>query len=529
MARMYDILFTLTLFILASVSMCDSDARIQSKLTPPHPLRPGVSKSAPDKSSRRTFVTAILAAEVAYLEGLLRKQNTKNENKKKQKSKPRKPVNNHIHGPKKVRPHHPHPTPAYKAPTTTTEYVSKLDPFYMITAPDLSVKSESYKAPEAPAVEGYNAPVKGVVTEVAPTTAPLPTYGAYQEYKVPAAPAITSKPSEKPTYQSTTTLKYGDFVLYQPKGYLPPPPPKKQAPPTYKVATPPKYKAPAPTKYKSPAPAPAYKKPEPKPVTYRPSKGYLPPVKQAKPAYKAPARPAYKAPAPAPAYNKPKAAPASYKPPKGYLPPVKKPKPAYKAPAAPPKYEAPAAPPSYKTPPQPTYKAPASVPAYKKPEPAPVTYRPSKGYLPPITKIKPAYKVTAAPAYKAPPPPKYEAPIEPPKYEAPVPSTEETKYEAPKEAPTYEAAVEAPAYEAPPTPAYKAPAPTSAYVTPSIPVYQPAAPTSNPSSAPIKSNPNPHPHTFFHDAQADKVHKGEWPPIYYNSLHGDQNRRRRRL
>lgn len=491
MARMYDILFTLTLCILASISMCDSDARIQSKLTPPHQLRPGVSKSAPDKSSRRTFVTAILAAEVAYLEGLLRKQNTKNENKKKQKSKPRKPVNNHIHGPKKVRPHHPHPTPAYKVPTTTTEYVSKLDPFYMITAPDLSVKSESYKAPEAPAVEAYKAPVKVVVTEVAPTTAPLPTYGAYQEYKVPAAPVITSKPSAKPTYQPSTTLKYGDFVLYQPKGYLPPPPPKKQtpaapaykaqAPPTYKVATPPKYKAPSPNKYKAPAPAPAYQKPEPKPVTYRPSKGYLPPVKPAKPVYKAPARPAYRVPAPPPAYEKPKAAPVSYKP----------------------------------------SKAP-----YKKPEPAPVTYRPSKGYLPPIKQTKPSYKAPAAPAYKAPPPPKYEAPIEPPKYEAPVPSTEETKYEAPKEAPTYEAAVEAPAYEAPPTPA---PAPTSAYVTASIPVYQPAAPTSKPSSAPIKSNPNPHPHTFFHDAQADKVHKGEWPPIYYNSLHGDQNRRRRRL
>jgi len=171
-------------------------------------------------------VTAILAAEVAYLESLLSKQNQK----KKQKPKHPKSVNNHIHRPKKVRQHSPKPTPAPKKPATTaTEYVSKPDPFYMIRAPDLSHKA---------------APVTKV--------APIPTYGAYQQYK--AAPSVPPKTTEKTTEKpSTSTLKYGDFELYQPKGYLPPSP-----------ANPPTYAAP--------------QKQEPKPVTYRPSHSYLPPT-----------------------------------------------------------------------------------------------------------------------------------------------------------------------------------------------------------------------------------------------------------
>ena len=29
----------------------------------------------------------------------------------------------------------------------------------------------------------------------------------------------------------------------------------------------------------------------------------------------------------------------------------------------------------------------------------------------------------------------------------------------------------------------------------------------------------PDTHTFFHEDQAKQVHKGEWPPVYYNSIH----------
>jgi len=432
MFRISQFLLPLSLAIMAKLATGDSNARIQSRLTAPHPPRLLVSKAVPDKPSRRTFVTAILAAEVAYLESLLSKQNQK----KKQKPKHPKGVSNHIHRPKKVRPRPQKPAPAHeKPPSTTTEYVSKLDPFYMITAPDLSVKSESYKS--SPAAE-YSAPAPPPppVTEVAP----LPTYGAYQEYKVvpSAAPQSTEKTTEKP---STTTLKYGDFELYQPKGYLPPSPPKK-------VAKPPAYKAP--------------QKPEPKPVTYRPKHSYLPPTKK-----------------------KPKTIKPHYKPSKGYLPPVKQSKPSYKLPA---KHQAPASPPKYK--------APAS--PLKQKSPPPVTYRPVKGYLPPV-------KQSTASSYKAP-----EQTSDAPEQKAPAPNTEIPKYEAPQESTTSKKVTEGEAYEAP------------ASTTTTIPVYKPSSPPPR-----ATYNPNPHPHTFFHDAQAEKVHKGDWPPIYYNSLHGTERKRRR--
>ena len=440
MFRFSQVVLSLIVVLLVKLTSCDSNARIQSTLTAPDPPRHFSSHPAHDKPSRRTFVTAILAAEVAYLESLLSKQNQK----KKQKPKHLKSVsNNHIHRPKKVRAQAPKPTPAYNKPVaTTTKYVAKLDPFYMITAPDLSVKSESHKP--AP------------VTELAP----LPTYGAYQEYKAtPSVPPKTTtvKPSTTTTYKpaTTTTLKYGDFELYQPKGYLPPTPPKK-------VADPPSYVAP--------------KKEEPKPVTYRPSHSYLPPTNK-----------------------KPKTTKPKYKPSKGYLPPVKQSKPSYEPPASPPKYQPPAS--------LPKYEPPASPPKYKPPPPS--TYRPSKGYLPPVKQQKPSYKAPK-PIDEA---PKSEEPgSKAPKYEAPVPAP---KYEAPEETTNAKKVEEVVAYEAPTT--------TTTKTTPGIPVYQP---TTQPPPT-YKQNPNPHPHTFFHDAQAEKVHKGEWPPIYYNSLHGTQRRRRR--
>jgi len=384
-------------------------------------------------------VTAILAAEVAYLESLLSKQNQK----KKQKPKHPKSVNNnHIHRPKKVRPHTPKPTPAHKKPATpATEYVSKLDPFYMITAPDLSVKSESYKAVP--------------VTEVAP----IPTYGAYQEYK--AAPSVPPKTSEKPSYKpSTTTLKYGDFELYQPKGYLPPTP---VDPPTY---TAPQKQEPTPVTYR---PAHSYlpptnKKPKSSKANYKQSQGFLPPVKQSQ------------------GYLPPVKHSQGYLPPvkqsQGYLPPVKQSQPSYKPPVSPPKYKPP----------------------------------PSKAYLPPINQQKTQHKApqTNSETPKPEPPtkkaPTYEAPIPAPKYESPLPATEAPKA---SDETTSSMKVEE--------------ATTTTTTTAGIPVYQP---TTQPPTT-YRQNPNTHPHTFFHPGQAEKVHQGEWPPLYYNSLHGTHRRRRR--
>jgi len=133
--------------------------------------------------------------------------------------------------------------------------------------------------------------------------------------------------------------------------------------------------------------------------------------------------------------------------------------------------------------------------------------------LPPIKQTKPLDKdpqtnseapKSEAPAKKA---LKYEAPIPAPKYEAPLPGTE-----APKA--SYKTTSSKKVEEAT----------TPSATTAGIPVYHP---TTTQPPATYKQNPNPHPHTFFHDAQAEKVHKGEWPPIYYNSLHGTQRRRRR--
>ena len=120
--------------------------------------------------------------------------------------------------------------PSLYQPPATTEAVAKLDPFYMLDAPDLSIKSEPYKQtyqePEPPAYQP--------LAEDPP--APPPTYGAYQEYKIPETDPIpassapptftlgtlvvassfaspTTAPSSNPP---STTLKYGDFELYLP-------------------------------------------------------------------------------------------------------------------------------------------------------------------------------------------------------------------------------------------------------------------------------------------------------------------------
>merc|ERR1711936_1084712 len=126
--------------------------------------------------------------------------------------------------------------------------------------------------------------------------------------------------------------------------------------------------------------------------------------------------------------------------------------------------------------------------------PPPSDYKPSLPASPPAYQLPPV--TTEAPSYAPPPPPppppvKYVDPAPAPAYHQPLPA-----YEAPVKAPAYEAPVKAPAYEAPVN----------------APAYETAS----------TSNTNPHPHTFFHEAQAEKVHDGEWPTVYYNTFQGNQ-------
>ena len=73
---------------------------------------------------------------------------------------------------------------------------------------------------------------------------------------------------------------------------------------------------------------------------------------------------------------------------------------------------------------------------------------------------------------------------------------------------------------------------TSTFV--SSPVLAPA-PASYPPPPPAPPSYNQHPHTFFHEAQAEKVHDksdaksaggngggGEWPTVYYNTFEGSK-------
>merc|ERR1712062_734526 len=188
--------------ILAQISLGDFDARIpyrQSRYQRPshHPHHPHHpiqhrqkvnSKVSADKPKRRTFVAALLSAEVAFLEGILAEQ--QGEAAKKQK--PRAP--NHIH-PGKIKYQRPHAV--RKPPPAPPKYVSKLDPFRMIAAPDLSK--------EAPQTASYEAPVSSS--------------------EAPEAPEVPSA--------STSTVKYGELEHYNLGGYLPPPPPPP--PPSYQL------------------------------------------------------------------------------------------------------------------------------------------------------------------------------------------------------------------------------------------------------------------------------------------------------
>lgn len=258
---MYKILLLVSL-IVCQLSVGDCNARVRYPRKVNHRAAP-VRKEQPQ---RRTFISALLMAEINYLEGLLADQQSG-----------RKPSKKPSPGKHQAPPKH-HPAKGQYQVSKPEKYVSKLDPFHMIAAPDLT-KEEAKE-----------------------------THETKDSYAVAAA--------------ETTTKKYGELEHYNLKGYLPP---AKEDQVTGSYATPaPAYAAPAPANtyqlvkapaapsyaaqefsYEAPAPAPAYTAPAPAPA----------------PAYAAPAttypqpQPAYSA-APAaaqpPAYEAPLVQPPSY-------------------------------------------------------------------------------------------------------------------------------------------------------------------------------------------------------------------------
>lgn len=234
----------------------------RSRLASSRAIRGGAEKKP---AERRTFITALLAAEVAYLEGIL---SDRTQPRPRPSRRPTKPLQVHRS------PAHPI-AQAHSQVPPVKKLVAKLDPFYMLDAPDLSgqvkhhvkpslkVKRQPYQesAPrnyddQSPSKKQKSAPsptppspVYGALSTTATNPpvaapAPQPTYGAYQVYKPPSK-LIKTSTSPKPTHllgsfvsppASPPTLppypekkkpshtKYGEWELYQPKpnpSYLP--------------------------------------------------------------------------------------------------------------------------------------------------------------------------------------------------------------------------------------------------------------------------------------------------------------------
>merc|ERR1719266_61301 len=212
------------------------------------PTATGQSSQAQPPAERRTLLTVFLAAEVAYLEGILASslldKAQKEERKKKRQA--QRITEAHQH------PAHPRQPYAQAAAPVTEKYVSQLDPFFMLDAPDLSAggPSQGYEVGPNQRIElddnledsGYQ--LVHQVVEATPTPpTPQPTYGAFPLYSGPAdqppqivtaSPATTSKPpvdledNNHPTAAPRKRLvrghsrgNWGDFELYHPGGYLP--------------------------------------------------------------------------------------------------------------------------------------------------------------------------------------------------------------------------------------------------------------------------------------------------------------------
>merc|ERR1712013_683425 len=204
-------------------------------------LREAIIES-PEPVRTRRSITAFLAAEVLFLEGILAAQNTGKKNSVK-KVKGRRPVNNHIHSTGVSKHSYPPPVrqdtrpPAIPSSTTTisttTLPISQLDPFIMLTAPDLSRPKQGLQSYTD---DIFTETVVSSKSQDAKREVPLSyqqsKYGEYELYN----PVIFAPSSESEELSTSTALapptiinnsserrrprkivqKYGAFELYQP-------------------------------------------------------------------------------------------------------------------------------------------------------------------------------------------------------------------------------------------------------------------------------------------------------------------------
>jgi len=160
-------------------------------------LRESVKLAEPVRTRRS--ITAFLAAEVLFLEGILAAQNSKKSVTKVKARKVARPVSNQIHPTVGVKHTYPPPVrqdipsiPTTTVQTTTSKPISQLDPFIMLTAPDLSRTHDNTNH----ALQAYT---DEIFTELIQT--PSSQDGSKREVK----------PAQK--YQRD---KYGEFELYNP-------------------------------------------------------------------------------------------------------------------------------------------------------------------------------------------------------------------------------------------------------------------------------------------------------------------------
>jgi len=266
---MYKLVLVLSV-ILAHVTLGDMNARFlhrrAGRQQRPHTItRTKASQRNKEEPQRRTFITALLAAEIQYLEGLLADQENSRNPPKKHKPGKTKAKKQHSHKPASSQ---------YQSSSAPQKYVSKLDPFYMIAAPDLTKETKSSNSYEAP-------------------TETTTKYGELEHYNLkgylPPAPS-----AKKPVASEPLSYDLPQVTPYTTTTTTTPPPP----PPSYQTPSAPAYSAPAPAPYEAPAPAPAYAAPEPAYEAPVPAPAYKEPEPTYQQSYSAPSvEPLYTAPA----------------------------------------------------------------------------------------------------------------------------------------------------------------------------------------------------------------------------------------
>ena len=209
------------------------------------PLVGKIPINEPIRSKRS--LTALLAAEVLFLEGILAAQNSQKGGSKVKARKVARPVSNQIHtavhGKYTSNMHTPAYPPAVKqditiptpVQTTTTRPISQLDPFVMLTAPNLSRQQNnkievSPQHEDAILNEGIKTPTKsGGKREAKQYKNHFFKYGEYELYNpiiIAQKPTeqtskISPKPSANVQFNSERQARkraprYGAFELYQP-------------------------------------------------------------------------------------------------------------------------------------------------------------------------------------------------------------------------------------------------------------------------------------------------------------------------